>query len=178
MPRFPCHLQPSLRVRRGFLASPCTTSNRLTVDFHRILTPTQLKGVRFTRKSTLPGFRRQKALALNVVWRSSCFAPWSLVLSLGQSNTCGAPTTLAASPTPEHSPEPTAPVFRPIRSQRAFEEIATQIRSQLSEGKLRVGNRLPSERALAEQFGVSRNTLREALGNRNFKRHRTPQEWA
>ncbi len=70
---------------------------------------------------------------------------------------------MAASPTPEHSPEPTAPVFRPIRSQRAFEEIATQIRSQLSEGKLRVGNRLPSERALAEQFGVSRNTLREAL---------------
>lgn len=54
-------------------------------------------------------------------------------------------------------------MFRPIRSPRAFEEIATQIRSQLAEGKLRVGNRLPSERALAEQFGVSRNTLREAL---------------
>jgi GntR family transcriptional repressor for pyruvate dehydrogenase complex len=57
----------------------------------------------------------------------------------------------------------TSPVFRPIRSQRAFEEIAAQIRAQLAEGKLRVGNRLPSERALAEQFGVSRNTLREAL---------------
>ncbi|MEJ7930484.1 FCD domain-containing protein [Ramlibacter sp. AN1015] len=56
-----------------------------------------------------------------------------------------------------------APVFRPIRSPRAFEEIATLIRAQLAEGKLRVGNRLPSERALAEQFGVSRNTLREAL---------------
>lgn len=63
----------------------------------------------------------------------------------------------------KNSSDEAAPVFLPIRSQRAFEEIATQIRAQLSEGKLRVGNRLPSERALAEQFGVSRNTLREAL---------------
>jgi DNA-binding FadR family transcriptional regulator len=53
--------------------------------------------------------------------------------------------------------------FTPIRSPRAFEEIATQIRAELSEGRLKVGSRLPSERALAEQFGVSRNTLREAL---------------
>lgn len=64
---------------------------------------------------------------------------------------------------PKHPTDATAPVFRPIRSQRAFEEIASQIRAQLAEGKLLVGNRLPSERALAEQFGVSRNTLREAL---------------
>lgn len=53
--------------------------------------------------------------------------------------------------------------FQPIRSARAFEEIATQIRTELVEGRLRVGSRLPSERALSEQFGVSRNTLREAL---------------
>lgn len=53
--------------------------------------------------------------------------------------------------------------FQPIRSTRAFEEIAAQIRVELSEGRLRVGNRLPSERALSERFGVSRNTLREAL---------------
>ncbi|MFA5549549.1 MAG: GntR family transcriptional regulator [Porticoccaceae bacterium] len=53
--------------------------------------------------------------------------------------------------------------FRPIRSPRAFEEIAEQIRAELAQGHLRVGSRLPSERALAEQFGVSRNTLREAL---------------
>lgn len=53
--------------------------------------------------------------------------------------------------------------FRAIRSARAFEEIAAQIRNELAEGRLRVGSRLPSERALSEQFGVSRNTLREAL---------------
>jgi GntR family transcriptional repressor for pyruvate dehydrogenase complex len=53
--------------------------------------------------------------------------------------------------------------FNRIRSSRAFEEIAGQIRAELAAGRLKVGNRLPSERALSEQFGVSRNTLREAL---------------
>jgi len=53
--------------------------------------------------------------------------------------------------------------FRRVKTPRAFEEIAKQIRSELSSGRLRVGDRLPAERDLAEQFGVSRNTLREAL---------------
>ena len=53
--------------------------------------------------------------------------------------------------------------FRRVKTPRAFEEIAKQIRSELSSGRLRVGDRLPAERNLAEQFGVSRNTLREAL---------------
>lgn len=55
------------------------------------------------------------------------------------------------------------PLFRPVRATRAFEGIAEQIRTEVAEGRLQVGHRLPSERALAEQFGVSRNTLREAL---------------
>jgi GntR family transcriptional regulator, transcriptional repressor for pyruvate dehydrogenase complex len=53
--------------------------------------------------------------------------------------------------------------FRPIKTTRAFEEIAEQIRKELSNRRLKAGDRLPPERALAEQFGVSRNTLREAL---------------
>lgn len=53
--------------------------------------------------------------------------------------------------------------FQPIKTPRAFEEIAYQIRKELSHRRLRPGDRLPPERALAEQFGVSRNTLREAL---------------
>lgn len=58
---------------------------------------------------------------------------------------------------------PASAKFQAIRSTRAFEEIAAQIRNELAEGRLKVGSRLPAERALAEQFGVSRNTLREAL---------------
>jgi DNA-binding FadR family transcriptional regulator len=53
--------------------------------------------------------------------------------------------------------------FQSVRPTRAFEEIATQIRTELAKGRLKVGSRLPAERALALQFGVSRNTLREAL---------------
>ena len=57
-----------------------------------------------------------------------------------------------------------APVaFRPVAAPRAFEEIAAQIRAELSSGRLKSGARLPPERELAARFGVSRNTLREAL---------------
>ena len=53
--------------------------------------------------------------------------------------------------------------FRPVATRRAFEEIASQIRGRLARRALRAGDRLPPERELAEQFHVSRNTLREAL---------------
>ena len=42
--------------------------------------------------------------------------------------------------------------FRPIKTARAFEEIADQIRAELVNRRLRPGDRLPAERALAEQF--------------------------
>lgn len=53
--------------------------------------------------------------------------------------------------------------FHPIQTSRAFEEIAEQIRRELVARRLRAGDRLPPERELAVLFGVSRNTLREAL---------------
>jgi DNA-binding FadR family transcriptional regulator len=53
--------------------------------------------------------------------------------------------------------------FGPVRSARLFEEICDQIRSQLSLGKIKPGDKLPAERDLAGQFGVSRSAVREAL---------------
>jgi GntR family transcriptional regulator, transcriptional repressor for pyruvate dehydrogenase complex len=53
--------------------------------------------------------------------------------------------------------------FRPIRTRRAFEEICERIREQLALGVLKPGDKLPPERDLAQQLGVSRNVLREAL---------------
>jgi GntR family transcriptional regulator, transcriptional repressor for pyruvate dehydrogenase complex len=58
---------------------------------------------------------------------------------------------------------PAAPSFRPIHTRRAFEEICERIREQLALGVLRPGDKLPPERDLAQQLGVSRNVLREAL---------------
>ncbi len=55
------------------------------------------------------------------------------------------------------------PSYSPVQTKRAFEEVAEQIRNQLSQGLLKPGDRLPSERELAEQFGLARNTVREAL---------------
>jgi GntR family transcriptional repressor for pyruvate dehydrogenase complex len=43
------------------------------------------------------------------------------------------------------------------------EQIAQQILGQIADGTLRPGDRLPTESQLAEQLGVGRSTLREAL---------------
>jgi GntR family transcriptional regulator, transcriptional repressor for pyruvate dehydrogenase complex len=58
---------------------------------------------------------------------------------------------------------PAALSFRPIHTRRAFEEICERIREQLALGVLKPGDKLPAERDLAQQLGVSRNVLREAL---------------
>lgn len=52
--------------------------------------------------------------------------------------------------------------FKPIK-RRTFEDVALQVREQIASGSLREGDKLPSERALSETLGVSRNTVREAL---------------
>ncbi len=53
--------------------------------------------------------------------------------------------------------------FTPIRTRRVFEEVIDQFREQMRSGKLRPGDKLPSERELARQFQASRNAIREAL---------------
>ncbi|MFV2173733.1 FadR/GntR family transcriptional regulator [Actinomadura sp. LOL_016] len=55
------------------------------------------------------------------------------------------------------------PLFRPVRPSRVPDEIIAQVRARLRRGELRPGDRLPSERELAEQFDVSRTSVREAL---------------
>jgi GntR family transcriptional repressor for pyruvate dehydrogenase complex len=53
--------------------------------------------------------------------------------------------------------------IRPITKISISEEIAKQIIDLISNGDLKAGQRLPSERELCEHFGASRSSLREAL---------------
>ncbi|WP_203135584.1 phosphonate metabolism transcriptional regulator PhnF [Microbacterium sp. JZ31] len=47
----------------------------------------------------------------------------------------------------------------------AWRLIAEELRADIAEGRLAVGDRLPSESALAERFGVNRHTARQALAS-------------
>ena len=55
------------------------------------------------------------------------------------------------------------PDVAPIKSTRIYEEIVRQVKALISEGRLKSGDQLPPERDLAEQFKVSRTSVREAL---------------
>jgi DNA-binding FadR family transcriptional regulator len=54
-------------------------------------------------------------------------------------------------------------MFKQAKQNRAFEDVILQIQESILQGKLKVGDKLPSERQLREIFQVSRGTLREAL---------------
>jgi GntR family transcriptional repressor for pyruvate dehydrogenase complex len=53
--------------------------------------------------------------------------------------------------------------FGPLRQRRLADDIVARLEVMILEGTLKVGERLPAERVLAEQFGVSRPSLREAI---------------
>lgn len=53
--------------------------------------------------------------------------------------------------------------FTSVRPRRAVDDIVAQIRARIQSNELMPGQKLPSERDLAEQLGVSRNTVREAI---------------
>ena len=54
-------------------------------------------------------------------------------------------------------------LFTPIESKRTFEEISSKVKALIFEGTLKPGDKLPSELELARQFGVGRQSVREAL---------------
>ena len=55
-------------------------------------------------------------------------------------------------------------VLRPVREGNAFEETVERLLTVIKLGLVGPGERLPAERELAGQLGISRLTLREAIG--------------
>ncbi len=63
-----------------------------------------------------------------------------------------------------HRTLPPRPVFETVRPRtRVYEDVAKQIQELIAGGKLAPGDRLPAERDLAETFGVSRSSVRDAI---------------
>ena len=54
-------------------------------------------------------------------------------------------------------------MLKPIGKQRVAEEIVQQLRSLILRGVYGIGDKLPPERKLAEDLGVNRASLREAI---------------
>jgi DNA-binding FadR family transcriptional regulator len=50
-----------------------------------------------------------------------------------------------------------------VETQRLYRQIADQLRDLMAAGEFKIGTRLPAERDLALQLGVSRPSVREAL---------------
>src|SRR3984957_3984114 len=57
----------------------------------------------------------------------------------------------------------TAPMFQSLGRRSAYLEVADRIRATIFKDKLALFQRMPSERDLAAQFGVSRVVVREAI---------------
>ncbi len=54
-------------------------------------------------------------------------------------------------------------MLRSVKKTRIYEDIVSQIRELIADGRLKSGDRLPSERELSEMFQVSRASVREAI---------------
>jgi GntR family transcriptional regulator, transcriptional repressor for pyruvate dehydrogenase complex len=54
-------------------------------------------------------------------------------------------------------------MYKIVRSSRLYEQIVAQVEESIHKGDLKPGDQLPPERELAEQFGVSRTAVREAV---------------
>jgi GntR family transcriptional regulator, transcriptional repressor for pyruvate dehydrogenase complex len=54
-------------------------------------------------------------------------------------------------------------MLKAIKKTRIYEEVVGQLHQLIDQGKLKAGDRLPSERELAETFRVSRSSVREAI---------------
>jgi len=81
-------------------------------------------------------------------------------------------------------------MFTPVKNKKIYQLIVEQIQNMIFDGELKGGDKLPSERVLAEQFEASRASIREAIrsleilgivesrqGEGNFIKQGTTNQW-
>jgi GntR family transcriptional repressor for pyruvate dehydrogenase complex len=61
------------------------------------------------------------------------------------------------------SPNLEISLYKVIQTSRLYEQIVQQIEASILKGVMKPGDQLPAERDLAQQFGVSRTAVREAV---------------
>ena len=73
------------------------------------------------------------------------------------------PKPESAHPSPQANPRPVLEDLAPVRRTKVYAEVASQIHRLIADGRLKPGDRLPPERDLADMFGVSRTSVRDAI---------------
>ncbi len=81
-------------------------------------------------------------------------------------------------------------MFTPVKSKKVYQLIVEQIQGMILSGELKAGDKLPSERDMAETFEASRSSIREAVrsleilgiiesrqGEGNFIRESAGSQW-
>ena len=54
-------------------------------------------------------------------------------------------------------------MFKKVKVERVYQKVIEQIGEMIKTGYLKKGDKLPPERELVEQLGVSRTSIREAV---------------
>ena len=64
-----------------------------------------------------------------------------------------------------NSKVPRLKIIRPMRSGQATEQVVARVYEMIKREELKPGDRLPPERELSKQLGISRPSLRAGLGS-------------
>ncbi|MDW7669976.1 MAG: GntR family transcriptional regulator, partial [Bacillota bacterium] len=54
-------------------------------------------------------------------------------------------------------------MFEPIKNKKIHQQVSEEIQKMILSGELKLGDKLPAERKMAEMLNVSRTSIREAL---------------
>ncbi|WP_300347781.1 FadR/GntR family transcriptional regulator [Clostridium sp.] len=54
-------------------------------------------------------------------------------------------------------------MFKPVKNTKVYEQVVEQIKEMVRLGRIKKGDKLPTERVMAEELQVSRTSIREAM---------------